>query len=234
MESPIPPPPDVTMTITHNAPAVDSVDAASIVPVIATPPDANSIPVEPPHGSPRPPVGQLLPDVAASEEASVPMVMNTPPPSTPSPVAQPAPVPADAYPSSTEIQQDPYVPPVSDASFPNPDAYPEPEHEEHEHRPDAPFEQPVFDDTPFKTETDGDIMMDGVDHPMNGNGIHSSPHLMYPNSPLSLSAHVYGQDDIDGPPPAKRQKLEPSVSPAPKTRDCQSHSLLAAPQRRTV
>lgn len=66
-------------------PRFDSMDATSLRPVAATPPDPDSIPIAPPKGSPRPPTGQLLPDVAAAEDPSSPNKLQTPPPSTPSP-----------------------------------------------------------------------------------------------------------------------------------------------------
>jgi hypothetical protein len=214
----------LTTTLT---PATE-IDAASIVPVVAQTPDPSSIPIAPPHGSPPPPPGQLLPDVAAAEEISSPMKVNTPPPETPSPAQmteQPIAIVEQPTPAA-EVYPDP------DLDQTLTQAAPEPAYGQQmvgEPALDLAFTQPnepVFgDNLTFKTEGDGDIVMQDhrENHAPNGvkeeNGVHTeaSPHVVYPNSPDAFA--VGQQDDFyDGPPPAKRQKLE-SVSKQP----CTSH-----------
>jgi hypothetical protein len=207
-----------SLTTTTLTPATE-IDAASIVPVVAQTPDPSSIPIAPPHGSPPPPPGQLLPDVAAAEEISSPMKVNTPPPETPSPAQM----------TEQPIAEQPT--PAADV-YPNPNQDLDPDQTLTQAAPEAVYGEPALDlaftqpnEPVFKTERDGDIIMQDhqESHAPNGvkeeNGIHTedSPHVIYPNSP---GAFAVGQEDdyYDGPPPAKRQKLE-SVSKQP----CTSH-----------
>ncbi|PVF97496.1 hypothetical protein CPB86DRAFT_424834 [Serendipita vermifera] len=182
------------------------VDAASIVPVVATPPDPTTIPIEPPHGSPRPPVGQLLPDVAAAEDPSSPMKVNTPPPSTPSPTQiQPQPVPLDAYPDQESETTNQANVAVNGHQYQNgvPVSL--------DHAVDQ-SDTDMFDQESAKPEADDDMIMDdnhiqnstnGIAHPEQiANGSYSA----LPNNVESPS-HATEEYD-DGPPPAKRQKLE--------------------------
>lgn len=191
----------------------NSIDAASIVPVVAATPDPNSIPIEPPKGSPPPPTGQLMPDVAVAEDLSSPMKVTTPPPETPSPaqvLEQPTPAEAPQDPDQTITEQKP-LPASLDASLQEDAAG--------QQGLDLAFAQPdnsMFGaDTSFKTEGDGDAVMH--DHQQTqdgmGNGIHTedSPHVVYPQSPNGLAAQSHSQDDFLEGPPAKRQKLD-SVS----------------------
>lgn len=172
-----------------------SVAAASNVAIASTPIDPNSIPIKVPHGTPPPPIGQLLPEVAAAEQS--PMKVSTPPPSTPSP---PAVIPATLEPTST----------VSDMALPDvvkPEvATVEPELGlSLDAATGSPFaDATYFDDEMFKADGDGDILMNSeTGLPVVG----ASPHVAYQHSPISFA---YSHDE-DGPPPAKRQKLD-SVS----------------------
>jgi len=149
------------------------------------------------------------------------MKVNTPPPETPSPaqmteqpiVEQPTPA-ADVYsdPDQMLTQATPEAAPYGQQMVGEPAldlALTQPN-------------EPVFaDNLAFKTEGDGDIVMQDhqESHAPNGvdeeNGVHTedSPHVLYPNSPGAFD--VGQQDDYyDGPPPAKRQKLD-SVSTQP-------------------
>ena len=209
-------------------PPTNPVEAASIVPAMATPPDPASIPIAPPHGSPRPPLGQLLPDVAAAEDNTTqlqsPMKVNTPPPSTPSPVAIPQQAPAESFssmeqPSHANGIDSGYgqsVLPADadlDLGFPQPD-------------------DSMFGDDTFRTEADGDTIMDehqleNAKHDLLGNGesavngqaknhndsIEDSTQALYQqHSPTDFTSPTYNeQESFDGPPPAKRQKVD-SVS----------------------
>jgi hypothetical protein len=179
------------------------VDAASIVPVVATPPDPATIPIEPPHGSPRPPVGQLLPDVAAAEDPSSPMKVNTPPPSTPSPAQiQPQPVPQDAFPDQESESTNQVNTTVNG--------------HEHQYQNGLPVsldhtvdqtDTDMFDQESAKPEVDDDMMMEdshtnGIAHPEQiANGNYSL------SNDVESPSHATEEYD-DGPPPAKRQKLE--------------------------
>jgi hypothetical protein len=203
-------------------PLGNPVETASIVPAVATPPDPTSIPIEPPHGSPRPPIGQLMPDVAAVEDPNQqmqsPMKVNTPPPSTPSPTpgaAQPEPTEsfneADQHIPSNGVDhgygQD-LLPPSSelDLGF--------------GHQNDS-----MFGDDTFRTEADGDAIMHGghlddAKHDalegalVDPDNMANDPNqLLYQSSPQNdFGAPSFNeQESLDGPPPAKRQKVD-SVS----------------------
>ncbi|KAH7104698.1 Bromodomain-containing protein [Auriculariales sp. MPI-PUGE-AT-0066] len=67
LPSPSPSPPS-SVPPTYSDVVVPAPDP-SIVAVIATPPDPDSIPIHPPHGTPPPPTGELLPEVEMAEAA---------------------------------------------------------------------------------------------------------------------------------------------------------------------
>ncbi|KAI0639197.1 Bromodomain-containing protein [Trametes polyzona] len=49
-------------------PKAEKLEDASVVPQVSTPADPDSIPIDPPHGTPPPPQGELLADVKMAEE----------------------------------------------------------------------------------------------------------------------------------------------------------------------
>lgn len=208
------------------------VETASIVPAVATPPDPTSIPIEPPHGSPRPLIGQLMPDVAAAEDPNQqlqsPMKVNTPPPSTPSP----APVPAQAEPTESFSEVDQSISSNGVGHGYGQDLLPASSELDlgFGHQDDS-----MFGDDTFRTEADGDAIMHGdhlddVKHDaLEGdlgdlNHMANDPNqLLYESSPQNdFGAPSFNeQDSMDGPPPAKRQKVDsvstnfcPSISSA--------------------
>lgn len=210
-------------------PAVHSfvVDAASHVPTVATPPDPSSIPIHAPHGTPPPPPGTLLPEVAAAEDMSAPPTavpsVFTPPPATPTP-------PTDPEPDPHAMDEDPAQPsPEIRSATPQPDTDLTASHAPLGADPlfgnpeddvamavEAPLGTPPVDDAPLTLDASLDAtpnasLLNG--NAPNGNGFHSA----HPNgngvaSPAFQSTFAYQEDDGDQPPPAKRQKLEPSVS----------------------
>jgi len=205
--------------LSETTPTGNSVGSASVVPAVATPPDPTSIPIQPPRGSPRPPVGQLMPDVAAAEDPSQlqsPMKVNTPPPSTPSPV----PILAKEEPAESFTESDQHAPASAvDPGYGQDLIPPSGELEMgFGHQEDS-----MFGDDTFRTEADGDAIMHGDqldtkhDEPegdMDTNNMAGDPnHLLYQNSPPNDfgSSTFNEQDSLDGPPPAKRQKVD-SVS----------------------
>ncbi|KAG8834592.1 hypothetical protein FS842_000951 [Serendipita sp. 407] len=205
-----------TLPLVHS----DSVDAASIMPVVATPPDPASIPVEAPNGSPKPPIGELMPDVAAAEAVSSPNKTTTPPPLTPSPPATTA-IPMEAETPNHVLnglgspQAEPPTPSIEHHAttlFPGPnDTENVLSHDMDGHHT---TEDPIFgDEEMYKAEPDFDIVMNEGSHlghdsttsPIgNGDYIQDPSHIPYGTS----AEH---DDHLDGP-PLKRQKLD---SPAP-------------------
>ncbi|KAG8830786.1 hypothetical protein FRC17_004244 [Serendipita sp. 399] len=201
-----------TLPLAHS----DPVDAASTIPVVATPPDPASIPIEAPHGSPRPPIGELLPDVAAAEDVSSPNKTTTPPPLTPSPPAtttipMEAETPIHGLGAFGSPQAEPPTPSIEQSVFPGPNGVGDISTHEMEH---PTTEDPIFDDEDmYKAEPDFDIVMNEGDH--LGHDSTTSPigngDYIQDLSQIPYGASAEQDDHLDGP-PLKRQKLD---SPAP-------------------
>jgi hypothetical protein len=242
--NPATPTPSVEAEVEAEAEVVAAAaEEASHVPALATPPDPATIPVDPPHGSPRPPPGQLLPDVAAAEEvASVPPTaapsVFTPPPVTPTPPTDPEDIrpmdedaPKHPEPSTEVLSATPQA--GSDLTLTHVPLGATP-HRIDEEDADMKMEEDVKPDAEQQRQALSEIKQEngysnGItpaatlelvsvsEQPLlslNGsNGYVKSPSpsaVLYPSSSYSALDH-----DADGPPPAKRQRLEPSVSVPP-------------------
>ena len=242
--APIPATTTPSATAADGATASAALEEASHVAVLSTPPDLATIPIEPPHGSPPPPPGELLPDVAAAEEvASAPTAdpsVFTPPPVTPTPPTDPEDIrpmdedsPRRPEPSTEVLSATPQ--PGTDLTLSHVPLGATPHHIDED--ADVKMEEDVKADAEQQTQAPLEIRqengyLNGITpaatleliseqpvYPINGsNGFIKSPSpgaALYPSSSYSALDH-----EADGPPPAKRQKLEPSVSMLPLCQPC--------------
>jgi hypothetical protein len=163
-----------------------------------------------------------MPDVAATEDPNQqlqsPMKVNTPPPSTPSP----APVPVQAEPTESFSEVDQHIASNGVDHGYGQDLLPSSSELDlgFGHQDDT-----MFGDDTFKTEVDGDAIMHGdhlddAKHDILGGDlddpnhmVNDPNHLLYESSPQNdFGATSFNeQESLDGPPPAKRQKVD-SVS----------------------